>query len=112
VSVGMWVEDDFIMSDIGVVDGWHQRGFEVDPFPIVLFGKEYVHAAIKEPQCHRGVSLAVTLQPLSEQIDEYTELRMFAHVTARNGAWTWELFPAHWTDIPDECPAYIGRWPD
>jgi hypothetical protein len=58
------------------------------------------------------VSLTVTLQPLTEHIDENTELRMFAHVTARNGAWTWELFQAHWTDIPDECAVYIGRWPD
>lgn len=37
--------------------------------------------------------------------------RLFMRVTADNGAWTWELFDAHWEDGA-VSNVYIGRWPD
>ena len=44
------------------------------------------------------------------------DARMFLHIYAGNGSWTYELFEAHWRGESPygvaDAVAYLGRWPD
>lgn len=102
-SVGVWRDAEGINSDWGRIEHTRPRPHRGAVGPLMLVWREGVERLLATGEKGAefdspAVAWAYTVLGCTFFCLEYDD-----------ETWTWELAEAHWADLDEPCPCYIGR---